>query len=128
DGADRRLRFEQARDVVRYLAGDVDAAVEATRAHAMVEDVPDAHAGGVQTRDALGVGELGARVVERAHEGPEEVVLVRVGLAHLERAQARHRAEHEHLAAGADLRREARNFHANVMWLSPRVPSFPRKR
>jgi hypothetical protein len=34
---------------------------------------------------------------------------MRVGLAHRERAKARHGAEHEHAAAFADLRREARD-------------------
>src|SRR5262249_15218586 len=103
------------RNVVRDLAVDEDAAVEASGPLAVLQDIPDADARRVEARDALGVGKLGAGVEELAHERPEEVVRMRVGLAHLERLEARHRAEHEHAAAGGDLRRKARDPDAGLV-------------
>ncbi len=69
DRLDRRMRFEQRRDVVRHFARDEDAAVEAAGPLAVLEHVPDADARGMKARDALGVWKLRPCVVERAHEG-----------------------------------------------------------
>ena len=93
DRTNRRIGIEQA-EGISFGTSDsaTDAAVEAAGPLAMLEHVPDADTGRVKARDALGVRQFRTRAVQLAHERPEEIVRMRIRLAHLERTKARHRA------------------------------------
>src|SRR6185369_126512 len=106
DRPDGRMRGEQSRNVVRDFAVANDGTVQAAAALTAFEHIPDADAAALQARNALRVHQLRSGIEQFAHERPEQVVLVAVGLAQLERAHARHRAEDQHHAVRRYLGRE----------------------
>ena len=91
----------------------VDVGVEARRARARREHVPERDAPFAKCRDAALVRSRCIDLEQRGHDLPERVARMCVVLARPQRCLARHRTEDQHLARRVGDRREAVNAHAS---------------
>ena len=109
---DLRAGAEQAGEIIGLDAVAIDRAIQAARAAAARDHVPQRHSGIVEPRQAFLVGQLESGAEQPAHDGPERVARMGVVLRRRQRSLARHAAEDQHPRIGtahrpkaADLRR-----------------------
>src|SRR5262245_65392721 len=107
DPVDRRMCYQERREVVDADRIRLDGRVEAAAADATLDDVPERDAAALEARLAARIAGIGRKAAEPAGNAPELVMPIRVVLARGQRGFARHAAEDQDACTAVGDRREA---------------------